>query len=238
MKIDNEIYLKALEMHRNGILTHEIASRLQISKATIRRWFRNETTHNRADNIFVENKKNGLSPTSKNYLKYLQAIEMRKQGCSLEDILTKLEVSRGTAYGWIKHIELSEYQKQCLRGRVTDKMPAGRQKAIETNRKKYADLRNTARQQGYDEAVGDPTHVAGCMLYWAEGTKSINKVEFSNTDVSMQKKFKKFLEHLGVPSEKIKFYTRVHNTEGNRTHEECKTFWAKKLNISKSQIKV
>lgn len=238
MKIDNEIYLKALEMRRNGVLIQEISSALQVGKSTIRRWFKNEVVNNKGANVFVENKKNGVSPTSKNYSKYLQAIEMRKQGCSLEDILTKLEVSRGTAYGWIKHIELSEYQQQCLRGRVTDKMPAGRQKAIETNRKKYENLRNTARQQGYDEAVGDPVHVAGCMLYWAEGAKSLNSVCFSNTDAAMQKKFKEFLEYLQVPLEKIKFSTRVHNTKGNGTHDECKKFWSEKLNISVDQIKV
>lgn len=238
MKIDNGIYLKALEMHQNGILTQEISSTLKISKATIRRWFKNEMLNNKPDNVFVENKKEGLSPCSKNYSKYLQAIEMRKQGCSLDDIVNKVEVSRATAHGWIKHVELSEYQKQCLRGRVANKIPAGRQKALETNRKKYADLRNAARQHGYDEALGDPVHVAGCMLYWAEGAKSLNSICFSNTDAAMQKKFKEFLEYLQVPLEKIKFSTRVHNTEGNATHEECKTFWAEKLNISVDQIKV
>lgn len=238
MKIDNDIYTKALEMRRIGILTQEISSTLQISKATIRRWFRNERSPNRCDDVFTESKREGLAPSGKNYAKYLQAIEMRKQGCSLEDIIKKCEVARSTAYGWIKHIELSEYQKQCLRGRVADKMPMGRKKAIEINRKKYANLRDVARQQGYDEALGEPLHVAGCMLYWAEGTKSINKVEFSNTDALMQKKFKEFLEYLQVPLEKIKFYTRVHNTKGNATHDECKKFWAEKLNISVDQIKV
>lgn len=256
MKANQERVNQAVEMRRQGKTFSEISSVMGTNKSTLRKWFSSvvftpeETclidqnilsrrTNRLKKTLTSDNKKiEGLAPTAKNYTKYLQAIEFRKNGCGLEDIANRLCVAKSTISLWVRHIQLNEYQKKCLMGCEPGKISPARQKAVEANRKKYANLRNSARQQGYDEALGDPTHVAGCMLYWAEGTKSINKVEFSNTDASMQKKFKEFLEHLGARSEKIKFYTRVHNTEENGTHEECKTFWAEKLNISKSQIKV
>ena len=243
-------------MRRLGVLTSEISKEVGFKPATVNRWLRNvEFTENEKElyrsNVSLkklqrkkspiesDKKAEGLAPTSKNYPLYLKAIEMRKQGCGLEDIQLKLEVPKTTIYGWVKHIELTNYQEKCLKGRIADKKSSlAREKAAEANRKKYSSLRAIARKQGYDEATGDPIHVAGCMLYWAEGNKNFNCVGFTNTDVLMQRKFKDFLNYLKVPQEKIRFYTTVHNTEGNATHKECKDFWADKLGIPKDQIKV
>jgi hypothetical protein len=39
----------------------------------------------------------------------------------------------------------------------------------------------------------DPQHAAGCMLYWAEGSKSRNQLAFSNSDPDMVRTFVRFL---------------------------------------------
>jgi hypothetical protein len=40
---------------------------------------------------------------------------------------------------------------------------------------------------------GDPLHQAGCMLYWAEGTKDRNVLKLSNSDVRLVRVFHRFL---------------------------------------------
>ena len=256
MKINPDLLAKAIEMRKLGALTSEISKEINMTPSTVNRWLKSvdftedenalhkENLRSKMSQIqkyrpTVDKKTEGLAPSSKNYPLYLKAIEMRKQGCSLDDIKLKLDQPKTTVYSWIKHIELTEYQKQCLIGCTHNKKKSlAREKATEANRKKYSTLREVARQQGYDEATGDPVHVAGCMLYWAEGSKGFNAVEFSNTDVLMQIKFKEFLEYLKVPHKRVTFSTRVHNTEGNATHTECKIFWSEKLGIPKDQIKV
>lgn len=40
---------------------------------------------------------------------------------------------------------------------------------------------------------GDPFHAAGCMLYWAEGSRSRNAIQFVNSDPAMVQFFAGFL---------------------------------------------
>jgi hypothetical protein len=49
---------------------------------------------------------------------------------------------------------------------------------------KYANQRKKYQNLGRQEANGDPLHIAGCMLYWAEGSKSKNVVGFCNSEVN------------------------------------------------------
>jgi hypothetical protein len=39
----------------------------------------------------------------------------------------------------------------------------------------------------------DPLHQAGCMLYWAEGTKDRNVLKLANSDVNLVRFFHRFL---------------------------------------------
>jgi len=41
---------------------------------------------------------------------------------------------------------------------------------------------------------GDAFFVAGCLLYWAEGSKDRNRVEFTNSDPEMVRFFVRFLK--------------------------------------------
>ncbi len=59
---------------------------------------------------------------------------------------------------------------------------------------------------------GTPLHLAGCMLYWAEGTKNRNRAQLVNSDVEMVRFFCSFLRRcFGVQPEdfrvSLNFYT-------------------------------
>jgi len=48
-------------------------------------------------------------------------------------------------------------------------------------------------------------HAAGCMLFWAEGSRSRHRVEFTNSDPEMVSFFLRFLrKHFSVPDDKIR----------------------------------
>jgi len=52
----------------------------------------------------------------------------------------------------------------------------------------------------------DPTFVAGCMLYWAEGSKSRNAVQLANSDADLMNSFLHFLrKSYEVADESIAF---------------------------------
>lgn len=166
------------------------------------------------------------------------AVQMRSQGASIKEISDRLLISKSSASVWVSHIRLTESQVKSLKGRTSVRIHAGRKAACETNRARYQSARLDARQQGYDEATGNPLHVAGCMLYWAEGSKSMNSAVMGNTDPVLLRKFVDFLRDLGVPPAKLKVSCRVHQTPGNASPLACRRFWASALSIPTSSVKV
>ena len=89
-------------------------------------------------------------------------------GMPMKQIAGLLGVSPGTVHAWTKDIELSpEF--------------VARNKALCHNAASSAwsgmnrDRRRTAQSEGRLRALSmDPLHMAGCMLYWAEGAKDRN----------------------------------------------------------------
>jgi hypothetical protein len=91
-------------------------------------------------------------------------------------------------------------------------------------------LRREARVMAQEEGRmlalrGDARFVAGCMLYWAEGSKNRNSIRFVNSDPEMVRFFVSFL----------KTYWNVRDTDSRLTcnlfadHVECRVeieqFW-------------
>jgi hypothetical protein len=52
--------------------------------------------------------------------------------------------------------------------------------------------------------LGDATHAAGCMLFWAEGARERNAIKFTNSDPAMVRFFLSFLRRcLAVPDDRV-----------------------------------
>ena len=166
------------------------------------------------------------------------AVQMRSNGASVGEISERLKVSKSSVSRWVRHILLNKEQKESLAGRKEFGNALGRKKACSVNRAKYETIRSAARSQGFAEAKGEEWHVAGCMLYWAEGAKSMNSVIICNTDPVLLEKFMRFLVKLGVDTEKVKLFCRVHDTPGNASEKKCKSFWSDCLGIRDSSVRV
>jgi hypothetical protein len=142
-----------------------------------------------------------------------RARELRSQGWSYKRIASALRVSPSSALHWTRDIQLTPEQvHQNIYG------PRGPQNP-EHIAKRTAAIRATAmaqrisyQQQGRAEAMnGNPLHLAGCMLYWAEGAKEKNRVKVCNSDLAMLVFFRRFLtDCFDVEPDRIAFSLHVY----------------------------
>ena len=111
---------------------------------------------------------------------------------SVKEIAARLDISASTASRWLRGIELTPEQVAALDARnpaMNGQMTGARRLAAKA---RSARLQAQAHGRAL-AALGDPLHRAGCMLYWAEGSKGRNKVTFTNSDPDMVRFFLAFL---------------------------------------------
>ena len=83
----------------------------------------------------------------------------------------------------------------------------------------------------------DPLHQAGCMLYWAEGAKARNSVDFANADVEMHRFFIRFLTRCyAVSPAAIKLRLTCHLGNG-LTLEEIEGYWLAELGLDRASLR-
>jgi hypothetical protein len=113
-------------------------------------------------------------------------------GYSIKQIAALLRVSTSSVSLWVRDIELTAEQHEALHGRNAAYKRQLRGRAVMAARRRAE--RRECQEHGRSLARrGDPLHAAGCMLYWAEGSKDRNQVAFSNSDPEMVRMFVRFL---------------------------------------------
>ena len=172
-----------------------------------------------------------------------KAIGLRERGCSMNQIAKELNVSVSSVSKWVKHIILTNEQKQRLSNRnpiynSNDGIYMGSNKGSIAKRDKHINIRKQYQKQGCDETNGEPLHIIGCMLYWAEGHKSNNKntVKFTNMDVKMLNIFLDFIKrYYTIDNSKIKIniHTASHT---NKNIDDMKKYWINELDLKEENI--
>ena len=123
----------------------------------------------------------------------VRARKLREAGQSIRDIARRLNVSKGSVSLWVRNVALTDKQRE----RLTHKRNAAQIFGSRAVADKYRKLRACYQEEGRQKARqfgNDPLFVMGCMLYWAEGSKSRTVVSFSNNDAAMLSVFIDFLE--------------------------------------------
>lgn len=116
----------------------------------------------------------------------------REQGLPIKTIAAAIGVSPSSVSRWVRDVELTSAQADALR----DANPIyNRQRSGTARSSANARARRVAAQQNGARLAhaGDPLHQMGCMLYWAEGARSRNHLEFTNSDPAMVQLFVHFL---------------------------------------------
>jgi hypothetical protein len=162
------------------------------------------------------------------------ARELRaRRGLPFKRIAALLGVSVSSAYSWTRDIEITvEQRHRNLYGpdgpfnseRVAARVSSWKERAREKRRRWQEEGREAAR-------ATNPLHVAGCMLYWAEGSKARNAVQLANSDPSLVGFFRGFLQRcFGVASDEFKVALNVYLNNGLEI-VEIEDFWLDKLDL-------
>lgn len=142
-----------------------------------------------------------------------QARQMRLDGMSIRDICRELGVAKSSVSLWVRDIELTEEQQTTLK---KNQVRWGAQnEGAKSNRANALEMRKSHQQEGRLRAQqGNALHLAGCMLYWAEGAKHRNRVVFVNSDPHMIMLFMRFVrQEFALADEAFSVQIHCHKTE-------------------------
>jgi predicted transcriptional regulator len=171
----------------------------------------------------------------KNEIRY-EARRLRQHGMSVKEIALALKVSRSSVSLWVRDIELTEEQTQVLKDR--QRLWGAQNSGAHVNRAKAQQRRAMAQENGRLKAQeNNALHLAGCMLYWAEGAKSRNNVNFVNSDPNMSTLFVRFLrEELKVKNSEFVLYIHSHSMDAAEIQRQQR-YWLDLLELPASCIR-
>jgi transcriptional regulator with XRE-family HTH domain len=127
----------------------------------------------------------------------------RQEGAAITEIARRVGVSKSSVSLWVRDIELTEQQRQALLecNPAYNRQHSGWTKVAERRRAERVANQEEGRRRA---RMGDGRFVAGCMLYWAEGAKGRNQLQFCNSDPAMVRYFVDFLrECFGLSGDEI-----------------------------------
>jgi hypothetical protein len=164
----------------------------------------------------------------------LQAVELRRQGWSVNDLAVRLGVSKSTAYVWVKHIPLDRdsdrvRQKQERAALVQ----AGRWEERRAARdRRAAEVRAAA---AVELGVVDDRDLllGGALVYLCEGTRPkagrrLDRLTFVNGDPRFHRLFLRFLAAQGWPPSALRYRVRIRGTTDG---EAAGDWWAERLGV-------
>jgi transposase-like protein len=155
-----------------------------------------------------------------------------EDGMPIRSIATRLGVSPSSVHAWTRDIELSPEQRDAIRS--SDSARRARAAGNRTMRSRARRVRMAAQEHGRRLArQQQPLHLTGCMLYWAEGSKRRNDVEFTNSDPDMMRIFVEFLRRCyGVAPDGVRLTLNVHLDNGLGL-AEIEEWWLARLGLSR-----
>ena len=157
----------------------------------------------------------------------------REQGQSIKEIARAVGASTSSISRWVRDIELTTDQVGALRARnpILNGQMAGARVRVARARS----LRQMAHAEGRAAALrGEPAHVAGCMLFWAEGSRNRNAVHFTNSDPQMVAFFARFIRRFfAPPDERMRVWCNLHADHAERLIE-VEEFWLATVGLSRA----
>lgn len=157
----------------------------------------------------------------------------------IKRIAARLGVSPGTVHAWTRDITLTPEQRaRNAAGPTGPQNPAQIRRRVEAIRHGAREKRREYQTEGRRRARdGDALHRAGCMLYWAEGSKQRNSAVFVNSDRPMVQYFVRFLrEALGIAPDEITVRLNVYLTNG-LTLREVEDHWLWALELPRASLR-
>jgi hypothetical protein len=152
----------------------------------------------------------------------------------MKQIAVRLGVSPASVYLWTKDIELTPEQVERIREANRPAVKARAAAWSERNRLKRLAYQEKGRARA---RLGEPLHQAGCMLYWAEGTKNRNTAQLVNSDIHLVRFFVHFLQEVfGVAPDDFTLSLNVYLGNGISI-ETIEKYWLTQLDLPSSCLR-
>jgi transposase-like protein len=148
----------------------------------------------------------------------------REEGRSIKEIAGLLGVSKSSVSLWVRDIELTDEQHAELQARngLHERQCLARAAMSAKARARRVSWQLEGRRRA--RSLGC-LYVAGCMLYWAEGSRSRNKIVFTNSDPAMARFFVDFIrDFFDVGSEQFRLTCNLFADHEAR-QREIEDFW-------------
>ncbi|HCP08647.1 MAG TPA: hypothetical protein DIT25_02525 [Candidatus Moranbacteria bacterium] len=167
-----------------------------------------------------------------------RAIKLRIQGKTYKEILEIIpDLPKSTLSGWLKNFKLNAEQEKRLKENIEKITNNARIKSAWTKRRKKQEKIDRIHKEAKAELpklISNSLFLVGISLYWAEGGKTQEAVQFSNSDPRLIKIMMKwFKEICNVPSNKLKIHIYIH---GIYKKENCEKFWSEVTRIPVSSF--
>jgi len=160
----------------------------------------------------------------------------REQGLSIKEIARRVGVSVSSVSTWVRDIELTPAQLDALRLRnpAYNRQLSGASVNAARRRKEREEFQAEGRHRA---RAGDVTFITGCMLYWAEGAKGRNQLQFSNSDPAMARLFVDFLkEHFDLRGDQIRITCHLYADHLERQNE-VERYWLETLGLPEESLR-
>lgn len=168
----------------------------------------------------------------------LEAQRLRRLGASYSEIISKLNVSKGTLSGWLHLMELSKEEEINLQQKLSEKKIEARFRTVLTNHNRR--LTRDAiiidkSSEFYRLHCSDRFFLAGILLYWGEGSKKGRAFSFINSDPEMTRIMVEWIErYLDCPRSNIAVRAYIHKVY---EQENCEAYWSKIISIPREKFR-
>jgi hypothetical protein len=159
----------------------------------------------------------------------------RTEGAAIGEIAQRIGVSKSSVSLWVRDIELTAEQREALlqRNPACSRQLSGWTKLAARRRVEREGFQEDGRRRARD---GDPLFIAGCMLYWAEGAKERNQVQFANSDPAMARFFVQFLRRYFDLDEEIRITCHLY-ADHLAKQTEVERFWLDALALPNTALR-
>jgi hypothetical protein len=165
-----------------------------------------------------------------------KALQLRLNGLSIKTIAKQLNVSKGSVSIWVRDIKLTTEQIEKLQNQnpIFNRQINGAKSRSDKARK----IRLQYQQEGRLKAKEkNQLHQMGCMLYWAEGTKSKNNCTLVNSDVNLLKLYIRFLRECFYLDNNQFTITINCYTNNGFSKEKIEDYWINELQLDRSVLR-
>ena len=160
----------------------------------------------------------------------LLAVKLRKNGYSYGYISQQTNKSKSTISQWLKNIKLNQKEINNIKEKAKQNKKISSQilhkNAIERSKNSYDWASLVVNQHKFDTF---DYQLICSLLYWGEGSKTGNRVEFTNSDPKMIKMFIKSLT-LGFNVDINKIKANLHLHEHHSESKQIK-YWSETIKI-------